>query len=127
MATSKGGTGKNQKDDDNNNNQSGQVMVEVEVNRRLLVGNVTYEETSVNGEGAIKVSGAGIDERELSDEEISGIVRFFVGFQRRRGRDDSVQDGRGQVTNPQSDARLKGNEDQRPTDPDRSKQAGRTK
>jgi hypothetical protein len=107
----------------------GIVQVEVETTRRLKFGELVYEETSTNGKGAIIVSGAGFDSRELTEEEISGVVRFFVGFQRRQGRsDDSMAvDGRGEVRDPATDGRLKGNEEHRPHDPTRSKQAGRQK
>lgn len=109
-----------------NSSQATGIQVEVEVARRLNVEGITYEETVDQGNPVIKISGDGIKERNLSDEEIGAISRFFVGHQRRSARGGAgVNDGRGQVQDPGHDARLKGNEDQRPTDPDRSKQAGR--
>lgn len=109
------------------NSQGGAtIQVEVEVARRLNVEGTIYEETQENGEQVIKISGNGIKERVMSDEEVSAISRFFVGHQRRSARGgQGVMDGRGQVQDSAHDARLKGNEDQRPSDPNRDKQAGR--
>lgn len=106
--------------------QTTSVQVEVEVNRRLNVHGTIFEETQSEGRGVIRLGGDTEKARDMTDEEVGAIVRFFVGFQRRQGRsDDSVQDGRGQVQDPAHDARIKGNEDLRQNDPDRSKQAGR--
>jgi len=111
----------------NSSQASGTIQVEVEVARRLNVEGATYEETTDQGNPVIKISGKNIEERNLSEDEISAISRFFVGHQRRsaRGGGQGVMDGRGQVQDPSHDARLKGNEEQRPTDPSRDKQAGR--
>ena len=118
--------GNRQSSNAGNSSGSGTIQVEVEVARRLNVEGVIYEETTDNGEQVIKISGNGIKERIMSEEEISAVSRFFVGHQRRAARPgQGVMDGRGQVQDSSHDARLKGNEDQRPTDPSRDKQAGR--
>lgn len=123
MATNKG------KGPDSDNNANDDSGVEIEQTRRLKVRGVIYEETTTNNEGTIslQVDGA-IEKTELEPDDIDNIVRFFVGFQRRSRRgDQGAVDGRGQVRDPAHDARLKGNEEQRPSDPDRSRQAGRAK
>jgi len=118
--------GNRQSSNAGNSSGSGTIQVEVEVARRLNVEGVIYEETMDQGEQVIKISGNGIKERVMSEDEVSAISRFFVGHQRRSARGgQGVMDGRGQVQDSAHDARLKGNEDQRPSDPDRSKQAGR--
>jgi hypothetical protein len=92
---------------------SSATSVEIEQTRRLKVRGLSFEETTTNNKGSISLTGPGIDNQELTEEDVSNIVRFFVGFQRRSQRDDgAVVDGRGQVTNPATDARLKGNEEQ---------------
>jgi hypothetical protein len=122
----KSGSGSSSKNQDQDNGNTG-IEMEIETTRRLKVHGFAFEEKSIDGKGVISLSGNGIKDQELSEEEVSSFVRFFVGFQRRNDRgEDTVQDGRGQVTDASSDARLKGNEANRPNDPDRSKQSGRS-
>ena len=71
----------------------GTIRVEVETTRRLKLGEVTYEETTDGGRSVIMVSGENILNREVGEDEIASIVRFFSSFQRRQGR--SGNDGRG--------------------------------
>jgi hypothetical protein len=100
--------------------------VELEQVRRLKVHGITYEEAIVNNQGTIKVTGGNVIEGDLANADIDNIVRFFVGFQRRTRREGGAVDGRGQVRDPAHDARLKGNESQRPSDPNRNKQKGKS-
>jgi hypothetical protein len=116
--------------DDQAGTASDESGVEIEQTRRLKVRGVVYEETTVNGQGMINVKAESIIEQtDLTEDDVDNIVRFFVGFQRRsrRAPGEGAVDGRGQVRDPSHDARLKGNEEQRPSDPDRSKQSGRAR
>ena len=118
-------TTQKQSSKDDESTQSSSTGVEIEQTRRLRVLGLSFEETSVNGIGKIKLSGEGVKDTELSEEDVGNVVRFFTGFQRRQDRGgQGASDGRGQVTDPSSDARLKGNEDQRPHDPSRARQSG---
>lgn len=103
---------------------------------RLTVQGITYEATQSDAAGPSirvlvdEVAGDDIDSG-MSQQDVDNIVQFFTMFQResRRGQgrrnvnDQTNSDGRGRVTNPETDGRLKGNESQRPNDPDRSAQA----
>ncbi len=102
-STNKSGNGNKQSAD------TSKVEIQTETTRRLKIGEFSFEETSVNNKGVITMQGPTGKAQELSDDEVGNFVRFFVGFQRRQGRDDSVQDGRGQVTNESTDQRLKEN------------------
>ena len=126
MATrQQGGRGNQQQDDQEQN-----VIVESQQIRRIRVGEIAYETTTdpASGEEHIKVSGQGIEERTLNSADIDQLSRFFsrnVRFNasiRRNGH--HATDGRGQVNHPETDSRLKGNEDLRPSDPGGARRAG---
>lgn len=107
----------------------GTIRVEVETTRRLKLGEVTYEETTDGGRSVIMVSGENILNREVGEDEIASIVRFFSSFQRRQGRsgNDGAFNGRGEVRDASTDGRIKGNEEMRPHDPDRARSSGRAR
>jgi hypothetical protein len=120
-----------QKDKDQGQQQPA-VIVEQHVSRKISVGEVTYEtmqgEGDFQGQEVVKVTGDGIQERTLNPSDIDQLSRFFgrnVRYNanvRRNG--PRATDGRGQVNHPESDSRLKGNEELRPGDPGGARRAG---
>lgn len=127
--------------------------VAVERRLRITVQDIVYEAVLGGEETGIVVYGGplGNDEIQLDMEEIEELSDFFNEVMQEsmqveedmpqpphrttarrieseapaaaRGEEDRIPGGQGRVKNPETDARLKGNEMNRPTDPDRSAQA----
>lgn len=126
------------RDDDDKQGRGGAAGGGIQHISRLTVQGITYEGVISGNDANVKVSDGDRPEAatELSKEDVDNVVEFFSSFQReqrrmtgeggrgrgrRRGGDNPT--GRGEVRNPETDGRLRGNESQRPNDPDRSKQA----
>lgn len=108
--------------------------VEIEQTRRLKVKGISYiEATATNGDPTMAIAvDKAIEESPLEIDDIDKVVSFLASFQRRfrrneQGNGGGATDGRGQVRDSSTDSRLKGNEDQRPSDPGGEKRAGRAK
>ena len=68
-----------------NNQHSSDSEVEIERTSRLRLHGLVFEEITVNetDQGTIKLTGANINDCNLTNEDVGNLVKFFASFQRR--------------------------------------------
>lgn len=78
-----------------------------QIQRLTVAGGICYEMTESSEGTHVKLSGPNIEETELPEKDVQNLGRFFGRLLRKLPREGAqASDGRGRVTNPDTDNRV---------------------